>query len=143
LRQEVQDSTNKQQREFYLRQQMQAIRKELGEDGDEEAELDDLRAKLAAANLPEAARKEADRELARLSRMNNASPEHQMVRTYLEWLAELPWNISTGSTIDVKHAREVLDADHYGLDKIKDRLIEYLAVKKRRDELYSDEDRSP
>jgi ATP-dependent Lon protease len=142
LRQDVQESTNKQQREFYLRQQMQAIRKELGEDGDEEAELDDLRAKLAAANLPEAARKEADREIARLSRMNNASPEHQMVRTYLEWLAELPWNISTGSTIDVKHAREVLDADHYGLDKIKDRLIEYLAVKKRREELYSDDDRS-
>ncbi len=140
LRQEVQDSANKQQREFYLRQQMQAIRKELGEAGDEDAELDDLRAKLAEAALPEAARKEADREMSRLARMNNASPEHQMVRTYLEWLAELPWGKTTGSEIDVAYARQVLDQDHYGLEKIKERLLEYLAVKKRREELNDEAD---
>lgn len=140
LRQEVQDSTNKQQREFYLRQQLQAIRKELGEDIDEEAELDDLRKKLAAADLPEAARKEADREIARLARMNNTSPEHQMVRTYLEWLAELPWNKVSGGEIDIAYARKVLDEDHYGLEKIKERLLEYLAVKKRREALQGNDD---
>jgi ATP-dependent Lon protease len=142
LRQEVQDSAAKQQREFYLRQQMQAIRKELGEDGDEDAELDDLRQKLAEASLPEAARKEADRELSRLARMNTASPEYQMVRTYLEWLAELPWGKITGGAIDVAYAREVLDDDHYGLTKIKERILEYLAVKKRREDLDDSEVRS-
>ncbi len=142
LRDEVQDSAAKQQREFYLRQQMRAIQKELGEDDDEAAELDDLREKLAAANLPEAARKEADREMARLSRMNDASPEYQMVRTYLEWLAELPWDKPTGGEIDVPHAREVLDADHYGLERIKERILEYLAVRKRRAALGDDANRS-
>jgi ATP-dependent Lon protease len=135
LRQEVQDSTAKQQREFYLRQQMRAIQKELGEDDAEAAELDDLREKLQAANLPEAVRKEADRELSRLERMNTASPEYQMVRTYLEWLAELPWSVTTGGAIDVAYARKVLDEDHYGLEKIKERILEYLAVKKRREDL--------
>src|SRR6185503_16677499 len=101
LRQEVQDGAAKQQREFFLRQQLRAIQKELGEDDPEAAGLEDLREKLAAANLPEAARKEADRELARLERINSASPEHQMVRTYLEWIAELPWNKTTGGAIDI------------------------------------------
>jgi ATP-dependent Lon protease len=142
LRQDVQDSAAKQQREFYLRQQMQAIRKELGEDGDEDAELDDLRLKLAEAQLTEAARKEADRELSRLARMNTASPEYQMVRTYLEWLAELPWGKTTGGAIDVTYARQVLDEDHYGLEKIKERILEYLAVKKRREELEDSDIRS-
>jgi ATP-dependent Lon protease len=142
LRQEVQESANKQQRDFYLRQQMRAIQKELGEDDSEAAELDDLREKLAKANLPEAARKEADRELNRLARMNNASPEYQMVRTYLEWLAELPWNNPTGAAIDVARAREVLDADHYGLEKVKERILEYLAVKQRRAALGDAADRS-
>ena len=142
LRNEVHDSAAKQQREFYLRQQMRAIQKELGEDDDEAAELDDLREKLAAANLSEAARKEADREMARLSRMNDASPEYQMVRTYLEWLAELPWDKPTGGEIDVPYARQVLDADHYGLEKIKERILEYLAVRKRRAALGDDANRS-
>src|SRR5262245_34844651 len=142
LRQEVNDSATKQQREFYLRQQMQAIRKELGEDDPEAAELDDLREKLAGVDLPEAARKEADRELSRLDRMNTASPEYQMVRTYLEWLAELPWGKATGGEIDVTYARQVLDEDHYGLEKIKERILEYLAVKKRREELGDTEVRS-
>jgi ATP-dependent Lon protease len=132
LRQEVEESTSKQQREFYLRQQMRAIQKELGEDDPEANELEDLRQKLAALDLTEVVRKEADRELNRLGRMNNASPEYQMVRTYLEWLVELPWNKTTGKPIDVAYAREVLDADHYGLEKIKERILEYLAVRQRR-----------
>ncbi|MCG8349520.1 MAG: endopeptidase La [Chloroflexales bacterium] len=142
LRQEVQDSAAKQQREFFLRQQMRAIQKELGEDDSETADFDDLREKLAAANLPEVAKKEADRELARLGRINSASPEYQMVRTYLEWLAELPWNNPTGGAINIAHAREVLDADHYGLQKVKERILEYLAVKQRRVLLADDAGRS-
>lgn len=132
LRQEVQESAAKQQREFYLRQQLKAIQKELGEDTSEAAELDDLRQKLAAANLPEVARKEADRELNRLARINASLPEYQMVRTYLEWLAELPWNTYTGQPIDIAYARQVLDEDHHGLQKVKERILEYLAVKQRR-----------
>ncbi len=135
LRQEVQDSAAKQQREFYLRQQLQAIRKELGEDDSESAGLDDLREKLAAANLPEIARKEADRELRRLEQINNSSPEYQMIRTYLEWVAELPWGKTTGGAIDIAYARQVLDEDHYGLTQIKERLLEHLAVKQRRESL--------
>ena len=131
LRQEVQDGAGKQQRDFFLRQQLRAIQKELGEDDDDAEGLSDLRTKLAEADLPEATRKEADRELQRLVRMGGQSPEYQMVRTYLEWLAELPWNKQTGSAIDVAHAREVLNDDHYGLDKVKERILEYLAVKQR------------
>ncbi|GAB4427967.1 MAG: endopeptidase La [Chloroflexi bacterium OHK40] len=142
LRQEVQESSAKQQREFYLRQQMRAIQKELGEDDAEAAELDDLREKLAAANLPELARKEADRELNRLGRINASSPEYQMVRTYLEWLAELPWGKHTGHAIDVAYARQVLDEDHYGLEKIKERILEYLAVKQRRAAMGEDSGRA-
>jgi ATP-dependent Lon protease len=132
LRQEVQDGAEKQQREFFLRQQLRAIQKELGEDDPEAAGLDDLREKLAAADLPENVRTEADREMARLERINSASPEYQMLRTYLEWIAELPWNKRTGGAIDVGYARQVLDEDHYGLGKIKERILEYLAVKQRR-----------
>lgn len=132
LRQEVQESAAKQQREFYLRQQLKAAQKELREDSSAAAELDDLRQKLAAANLPEVARKEADRELNRLARINASSPEYQMVRTYLEWLAELPWNTYTGQSIDIAYARRVLAEDHHGLQKVKERILEYLAVKQRR-----------
>ncbi|MFV9503634.1 MAG: endopeptidase La [Oscillochloridaceae bacterium umkhey_bin13] len=142
LRQEVQDSSAKQQREFYLRQQMRAIQKELGEDGDEVAELEDLREKLAAANLLEVARKEADRELGRLRRINGSSPEYQMVRTYLEWVAELPWGKLTGQPIDIAYAHQVLDEDHHGLETIKERLLEYLAVKQRRTALGEDNGRA-
>ncbi|HZG68869.1 MAG TPA: endopeptidase La [Herpetosiphonaceae bacterium] len=131
LRQEVQQGAEKQQRDFYLRQQLRAIQKELGEEDPDAAGLDDLRDKIAAANLPPMARAEADRELARLERINSASPEYQMVRTYLEWVAELPWNKPTGQPIDVNHAREVLDQDHYGMEKVKERILEHLAVKKR------------
>ena len=131
LRQEVQEGAAKQQREFFLRQQAKAIQKELGEDDAETAEIDDLRAKLTAANLTEVVRTEAERELKRLERLNTASPEYQMLRTYLDWIVDLPWNTPTGAPIDIAHAREVLDADHSGLDKIKTRILEYLAVKRR------------
>ncbi|MBC8161872.1 MAG: endopeptidase La [Roseiflexaceae bacterium] len=142
LRQEVQDGAARQQREFYLRQQQRAIQKELGEDDAETDELETLREKLAAADMPSAARKESDRELGRLGRMNAASPEYQMVRTYLEWMAELPWNKTTGDAINVARAREVLDADHYGLQKIKERILDYLAVKQRRAQISGDGQRS-
>lgn len=132
LRQEVEDGTAKQQREFYLRQQMRAIQKELGEDTDELNELEELRQRLASATLSEEARKEADRELSRLQRISSASPEHQIIRTYLEWLADLPWDKPSSAEIDISHTRAVLDADHYGLDKVKERILEYLAVRRRR-----------
>src|SRR6476661_9198083 len=119
-----------------------AIAKELGEDDPDAASLDDLREKLAAAKLPEVARKEADRELRRLEQINNQSPEYQMVRTYLEWVAELPWNKPSGGAIDMGYAREVLDADHYGLDKIKERILEYLAVRARRAALADQDSRN-
>ena len=141
LRQEVQESAAKQQREFYLRQQMRAIQKELGEDDSEMAELDDLREKLAAARLSDVVRKEADRELSRLQRINASSPEYQMVRTYLELLAELPWNTPTGKPVDIAYARQVLDEDHYGLSQVKERLLEYLAVRQRRATLEEDSGR--
>ncbi|MDW8148359.1 MAG: endopeptidase La [Roseiflexaceae bacterium] len=141
IRQEVQDAAARQQREFYLRQQLRAIQKELGEDDKEADELAELREKLEAANLTPAARKEAERELHRLSRMNSASPEYQMVRTYLEWMAELPWNKTTGAPIDIAYTRQVLDEDHYGLHKIKERILEYLAVRQRRQMLADEHER--
>jgi ATP-dependent Lon protease len=129
----AQEQMTKTQREYFLREQMRAIRKELGEseEGDETA---DLRRRLAEAGLPEEARREADRELSRLESLPAASPEHGLIRNYLDWVASLPWNRLTGATIDVARARQVLDEDHYDLDKIKDRILEYLAVRKLRDE---------
>jgi len=141
LRQDVQESAARQQRDFYLRQQMRAIQKELGEDDAEASDLDDLRSKLAATRLSDVARKEADRELSRLQRISESSPEYQMVRTYLEWLAELPWNTPTGKPIDVGYARQVLDEDHYGMTPIKERILEYLAVKQRRAAMGEDDGR--
>ena len=134
IREEVRQGAERQQHEFFLRQQLKAIRKELGEDEDEADDLTVLRERVEAAGLPEEARKEADRELKRLERTPPASPEHQMIRTYLEWLADLPWSKESGGKIDVAFAREVLDADHEGLDKVKERLLEHLAVKQRRQE---------
>lgn len=140
IRDEVRQGSERQQREFFLRQQLKAIRKELGEDEEDEAdEMASLRERIAAANLSAEARKEADRELKRLTRIPVSSPEHQLTRTYIEWLADLPWQKLTGSAIDVVRARQVLDADHEGLDKVKDRLLEHLAVKQRRQERGSDE----
>lgn len=130
---ETKERLTKDQREYFLRQQISSIKQELGE-GDEDSELGDLKKRLDEANLPEEARKEADRELKRLSDVPSASPEHGIILTYLDWLASLPWNKKTGGAINIKRAREILDEDHYDLEKIKDRIIEYLAVRKLRED---------
>ncbi|MBK5296062.1 MAG: endopeptidase La [Vicinamibacteria bacterium] len=116
------------QRQYYLRQQLKAIQEELGEGEADEIKL--LREKIAAARLPETAQQAADRELGRLARMNQASPDYQITRTYLEWLLEIPWSVTTDDRLDPVEARRVLDEDHYDLDKIKERIVEYLAVRK-------------
>jgi ATP-dependent Lon protease len=134
LRGEVQERVEKGQREFFLREQLRAIQKELGEEDPQQAEARELREKIEATPLTEEARKEADRELARLERIPTASPEHSLIRTYLDWLISVPWGKLTGGDIDVARARQVLEEDHYGLEKVKERILEHLAVKKLRDE---------
>ncbi|HXG13333.1 MAG TPA: endopeptidase La [Gemmataceae bacterium] len=127
---QAQTEMNKQQREYMLRQQLQAIQQELGEKSPEKAEAEELRRKLQEADLPDEVRKEAERELARLERIPPAAPDYQLTRTYLELLAELPWKKSTEDVLDLKRAREVLDEDHYGLEEVKERILEHLAVMK-------------
>ncbi len=134
LRGEIQERVEKGQREFFLREQLRAIQKELGEEDPQQAEITELREKIAEARLSEEARKEADRELSRLERLPSASPEHSVIRTFLDWLISMPWGRFTSMPIDVPAARAVLDEDHYGLDKVKERIVEYLAVKKLREE---------
>jgi ATP-dependent Lon protease len=121
---------NKQQREYLLRQQMQAIQDELGEKNPEKAEVEELRRRLSEADLPEQVRKEAERELGRLERLPPAAPDYQVIRTYLDFILELPWNKMTTDVIDLAHARQVLDEDHYDLKDVKDRILEDLSVLK-------------
>ncbi len=130
IQSQVQSELNKNQKEFYLRQQMRAIQKELGEGDSRSGEIEDLRKKIEDAKMPAAALKAAENELERLRIIPPESAEHSMVRTYLEWLVNLPWSISTEDNLDIPHARQVLDEDHYDLEKIKDRILEYLAVRK-------------
>lgn len=132
IQSQVQGELNKNQKEFYLRQQMRAIQKELGEGDSRSNEIEDLKKKIEEAKMPEEARKAADNELERLRIIPPESAEHSMVRTYLEWLVNLPWSVSTEDNLDIPHARQVLDEDHYDLEKIKDRILEYLAVRKLR-----------
>ncbi len=120
----------KSQREYYLRQQLKAIQEELGEKDDAHVELDDYRDKIEKMALPEEARKEAERELKRLGRMHPSSAEYTVATTYLDWITALPWNESTTDNLDIEKARAILDKDHYGLEKAKKRIIEYLAVRK-------------
>jgi len=127
---QVQSEIDKGQREFFLRQQMKAIQDELGEGDEQQAEVNELREKIEAAKLPEQAQKAAERELSRLEKLPPAAAEHGVIRTYLEWLTELPWSRETEDDLDIPHARKVLDADHYDLEKVKDRILEYLAVRK-------------
>src|SRR3954449_2445539 len=130
IQSQVQSEVGKNQREYFLREQMKAIQKELGE-GDEQAkEIDELRAKIDAAGMPDAVKKEALRELDRLSKMPVAAAEYTVSRTYVDWLVALPWSKRTEDSIDLKHTKAVLDADHSGLEKVKDRVLEYLAVRK-------------
>jgi ATP-dependent Lon protease len=127
---QVQSEVDKGQREFLLRQQLKAIQDELGEGDEQQAEAAELLEKIEKANLPEHARKAADRELGRLVKLPPAAAEHGVIRTYLEWLTELPWDKETDDNLNLKHARKVLDADHYDLEEVKDRILEYLAVRK-------------
>ncbi len=130
IQSQVQTELNKNQREFYLRQQLKAIQKELGEGDPRSAETDDLQKKIEEAHMPEEARKAADKELERLRMIPPESAEHTVVRTYLDWLVSMPWSVSTEDNLDIRHARTVLDEDHYDLEKIKERILEFLAVRR-------------
>jgi ATP-dependent Lon protease len=132
IREEVQDGLDKRQREFILRQQMDAIRKELGED--EENLVEDYRKRIDEANMPEDVRRQAERELGRLERMSEQSPEQGWIRTYLDWLLDVPWDVRTDDNLEIDEARRILDEDHTGLEDVKDRIVEYLAVRKLRRE---------
>src|SRR3954466_2386508 len=127
---QVQGEIEKGQREFVLRQQLKAIQEELGEFDESAMEANELCDQLAAIELPEEVRKQADRELERLENLPPQAAEHGVIRTYLEWIAELPWDKSTEDNLDLKHAREVLDADHYDIEQVKERILEFLAVRK-------------
>ncbi len=130
IQSQVQSEIDKGQREFFLRQQLKAIQDELGEGDEQQAEVNELRQRIEEAKLPEHAQKAAERELSRLEKLPPAAAEHGVIRTYLEWLVELPWSVETEDNLDIAHAREVLDADHYDLEQVKDRILEYLAVRK-------------
>jgi ATP-dependent Lon protease len=130
IQSDIQREMEKNQRDFYLRQQLRAIQEELGETDPQQAEGNELRKKIDDAKMPEDIKKAADRELDRLAKVPTASPEYSVIRTYLDWLVSLPWSVETSDAIDIARAREVLDIDHYDLEKVKDRIIEYLAVGK-------------
>jgi len=135
IQSQIKGEMTKDQREYLLRQQLKAIEKELGEVSDDRDDVDDLQERLAKARLPEAAQKVADKELRRLRNIQPSSPEHTVIRTYLDWLAELPWQKETIDNLDIENARQILNARHYSLDKIKKRILEYLAVSKLRNEM--------
>ena len=134
IQSQVKGDMDKSQREYYLRQQLKAIKEELGEKDEAGVEIDEYRAKIDEKNLPEEARKEAERELDRLSRMHPSSAEYTVASTYLDWITALPWHDSTQDNLDIKKARKILDDDHFGLEKPKRRIIEYLAVRKLKPE---------
>ncbi len=127
---QAQSEMSREQREYLLRKQLRAIQEELGDKSPEQADVEELQRQLDAAQLPEEPRKEADRELKRLERLPAAAPDYQVTRSYLELLAELPWNKWTEDHIDLQRAQEILDRDHFGLPKVKQRILEYLAVMK-------------
>jgi ATP-dependent Lon protease len=135
IQSDIQREMEKNQRDFYLRQQLRAIQEELGETDPQQAETNELRKKIDDAKMPEDVKKAADRELDRLIKVPTASPEYSVIRTYLDWLVQLPWSVSTSDQIDIAKARAILDEDHYDLEKIKDRIVEYLAVGKLKNKL--------
>jgi ATP-dependent Lon protease len=139
IRDDVESGAQKQQRDYILRRQLESIRKELGED--DGSLVDEYRTKIAEAGMPDAAREQAERELDRLERMGEQGPEASIVRTYLDWLIAVPWSERSEERLDPQHAREVLDDDHYGLEDVKDRIVEYLAVRKLRQERGIEEDK--
>jgi ATP-dependent Lon protease len=128
IQSKVQAEINKSQREYYLREQMKAIQKELGEDTDN-VEIKEFKQRIEKAQLPDEVRKTVEKEVERLSKMHTSSAEYTVSRTYIEWLLDLPWSVSTEDNVDITRAREVLERDHYGLDKVKKRILEYLAVR--------------
>src|SRR6202022_3791725 len=130
IQSQVQSELDKGQREYFLRQQLKAIQEELGEADEVQAEVNELREQLDAVELPEGVRKQVGRELARLERLQPAMAEYGVVRSYLEWIAALPWDSSTEDNLDLDHARQVLDEDHYDIEQVKDRILEFLAVRK-------------
>jgi len=134
IQSEAQSEMEKTQREYYLREQLKAIQKELGESDEQTIEVEEFRQKIAEAGMPEEAEKEAKRELDRLEKLPTAAAEYGVIRTYLDWLTSLPWSTSTEDNLDIAHARQILDEDHYGLQDIKERILEYLAVRKLRQE---------
>ena len=135
IQSQVKNELQKNQREYYLREQMKAIQKELGDTDDQQREIDELREKIEAAGIPEESKKEVLRELERLSRMSPAAAEYTVSRTYLDWVVSLPWNQRSEGEIDLVKAKEVLDNDHYDLEKVKDRILEYLAVRKMKPDI--------
>src|SRR5438045_3375808 len=132
IQSQAEEQMGKAQREYFLREQLKAIQRELGELDTEHAELSELRERIEKAGLPLEAKREADREISRLERIPSASPESSVIRTYLELMVSLPWNTSTGGEVDVAKARAILDDDHYDLDKVKQRIVEHLAVRQLR-----------
>jgi ATP-dependent Lon protease len=137
IKEQTEDEIRKAQREFFLREQLKVIKKELGEESDSAAIVGELRSKIDKAGLPEEARKEADKELGRLEMVNPASAEYNVITTYLDWLAALPWSVITPDRLDVREAARILDRDHYDLEKVKDRILEFLAVRQLKKDMKS------
>jgi len=137
IQSEVKSEMDKTQREYILREQLKAIQRELGEEDPQQAEINELREKVEAAGMPEEIKARAIKEIDRMSRIPSASPEVGVIRTYVDWLVSLPWNVSTDDQLDIKTAAKILDEDHYGLEKIKERILEYLAVRTLADTIRS------
>ncbi|MCK4417685.1 MAG: endopeptidase La [Candidatus Latescibacteria bacterium] len=135
IQKEAKGELEKTQREYFLRQQLQTIQKELGEGDPRTVEINELRGKIEAAKMPKEVKKEAEKELSRLEKMMTGAPEYTVVRTYLDWLISLPWSVFTKDTLDIAKARQVLEEDHYDLEKVKERMLEYLAVRKLKEDM--------
>src|SRR4051812_21083318 len=135
IQSQVESEIDKGQREYFLRQQLKAIQEELGEEDEQQAELNELRERIDEAKLPEEARKSAERELSRLEKLPPASAEYGVIRTYVDWILALPWSETTEDNLDLEHAQTILDEDHYDLEKVKERILEYLAVSKLKNDL--------
>src|ERR1700754_1269882 len=129
IQSQVESEIDKGQREYFLRQQLKAIQEELGEGDEQQAEVNELREQLEAIKLPDEVSKQVERELGRLERLQPAMAEYGVVRSYLEWIASLPWDTTTEDNLDLAHARRVLDTDHYDIEQVKDRILEFLAVR--------------
>jgi ATP-dependent Lon protease len=137
IQSEVKSEMDKTQREYILREQLKAIQRELGEDDPQQAEVNELRDKVEAAGMPEEVKARAIKEIDRMSRIPSASPEVGVIRTYVDWLVGLPWNVSTDDQLDIREAARILDEDHFGLEKVKERILEYLAVRALADKIRS------